>query len=76
MTDELGVRSASRSTSLSNPSLSIVTLAERGGMILWLIVSGGDRPVSSASPSYKGHRYPVGVISHCVAVLPVPAQPP
>ncbi|MDX3130893.1 IS6 family transposase [Streptomyces europaeiscabiei] len=23
-------------------------------------------PVSSASPSYKGHRYPVEIISHCV----------
>ncbi len=25
-----------------------------------------DRRVSTAAPSYKGHRYPVGVINHCV----------
>jgi putative transposase len=27
---------------------------------------GRGSPVSSASPSYKGHRYPVEIISHCV----------
>jgi putative transposase len=27
---------------------------------------GGGSSVGSASPSYKGHRYPVEVISHCV----------
>ncbi|MFL4910777.1 IS6 family transposase [Streptomyces sp. MMS24-I2-30] len=27
---------------------------------------GGGLSVGSASPSYKGHRYPVEVISHCV----------
>ncbi|PWI08864.1 IS6 family transposase [Streptomyces sp. NWU339] len=32
-------------------------------MILELVVPGRG---SSASPSYKGHRYPVEVISHCV----------
>ncbi|MFF1918854.1 IS6 family transposase, partial [Streptomyces sp. NPDC058239] len=26
----------------------------------------GDSSVESASPSYRGHRYPVEVISHCV----------
>ncbi|MFF3787444.1 IS6 family transposase [Streptomyces sp. NPDC001933] len=35
-------------------------------MILELIVPGRSPLVSSAPPSYKGHRYPVGVISHCV----------
>ncbi|MFF9691419.1 IS6 family transposase [Streptomyces sp. NPDC014623] len=35
-------------------------------MILWLIVPGRGSLVSSASPSYKGHRYPVEIISHCV----------
>ncbi|MEW2490803.1 hypothetical protein AB0915_33100, partial [Streptomyces sp. NPDC048411] len=28
--------------------------------------AGGDSSVESASPSYRGHRYPVEVISHCV----------
>jgi hypothetical protein len=27
---------------------------------------GGGSSVGSASPSYKGHRYPVEIISHCV----------
>ncbi|MFF0110078.1 IS6 family transposase [Streptomyces hirsutus] len=35
-------------------------------MILELVVPGRGSLVSSASPSYKGHRYPVEVISHCV----------
>jgi putative transposase len=35
-------------------------------MILELIVPGRGSLVSSASPSYQGHRYPVEVISHCV----------
>ncbi|MFC5856645.1 IS6 family transposase [Streptomyces chlorus] len=35
-------------------------------MILELVVPGRGSFVSSASPSYKGHRYPVEVISHCV----------
>ncbi|MEU0634472.1 Lrp/AsnC family transcriptional regulator, partial [Streptomyces sp. NPDC005989] len=32
--------------------------------------------MGSTPPSYKGHRYPVEVISHCVAVLPLPAVVP
>jgi putative transposase len=28
--------------------------------------AGGASLVENASPSYKGHRYPVEVISHCV----------
>ncbi|WP_406416394.1 IS6 family transposase [Streptomyces sp. NBC_00873] len=35
-------------------------------MILELIVPGRDSLVSSALPSYKGHRYPVEIIAHCV----------
>ncbi|MBL3670736.1 IS6 family transposase [Streptomyces sp. M2CJ-2] len=35
-------------------------------MILELIVPGRGSLVSSALPSYKGHRYPVEIISHCV----------
>ncbi|WP_406723494.1 IS6 family transposase [Streptomyces sp. GD-15H] len=35
-------------------------------MILELIVPGRGSFVSSASPSYKGHRYPVEVIAHAV----------
>ncbi|MFF6815981.1 IS6 family transposase [Streptomyces sp. NPDC012403] len=35
-------------------------------MILELVVSGRGSLVSSASPSYKGHRCPVEVIAHCV----------
>ncbi|CAM5740907.1 IS6 family transposase [Streptomyces hirsutus] len=35
-------------------------------MILDLVVPGRESFVSSAPPSYKGHRYPVEVISHCV----------
>ena len=34
-------------------------------MIFGLVMSGGTA-VESAPPSYKGHRYPVEVISHCV----------
>ncbi|GAB3170991.1 IS6 family transposase [Streptomyces incanus] len=35
-------------------------------MILELIVPGRDSLVSSAPPSYQGHRYPIEIISHCV----------
>ena len=35
-------------------------------MILELIVPGRGSLVSSALPSYKGHRYPVEVIAHAV----------
>jgi putative transposase len=35
-------------------------------MIFGLIMSGRGLLVSSVSPSYRGHRYPVEVISHCV----------
>jgi putative transposase len=35
-------------------------------MILELVVPGRGSLVSSASPSYQGHRYPVEVISPCV----------
>ncbi|MEV7864370.1 IS6 family transposase [Streptomyces hirsutus] len=35
-------------------------------MILELIVPGRGSLVSSAPPSYQGHRYPVEIISHCV----------
>ncbi|MBL3671214.1 IS6 family transposase [Streptomyces sp. M2CJ-2] len=35
-------------------------------MILELIVPGRESLVSSALPSYKGHRYPVEIIAHCV----------
>ncbi|WP_202469305.1 IS6 family transposase [Streptomyces sp. SID2888] len=35
-------------------------------MILELIGPGRGSFVSSVSPSYKGHRYPVEIISHCV----------
>jgi putative transposase len=34
-------------------------------MIFWLDRAGGPF-VGAVSPSYKGHRYPVEVISHCV----------
>jgi hypothetical protein len=30
--------------------------------------------MTAVVPSYKGFRYPVKVISHCVAVSPVPAE--
>ncbi|MFD7498018.1 IS6 family transposase [Streptomyces sp. NPDC059832] len=35
-------------------------------MIFVEVVSGRGLRVSSVSPSYRGHRYPVEVISHCV----------
>ncbi|MFF9490659.1 IS6 family transposase [Streptomyces sp. NPDC014676] len=35
-------------------------------MVLWLVVLGRGSLVSSTPPSYKGHRYPVEIISHCV----------
>ncbi|WP_371101158.1 IS6 family transposase [Streptomyces sp. PU_AKi4] len=35
-------------------------------MILKLIVPGRGSLVASAPPSYKGHRYPVEIIAHCV----------
>ncbi|MGW3684490.1 Helicase associated domain protein [Streptomyces prasinus] len=35
-------------------------------MILKLIVPERGSFVSSVSPSYKGHRYPVEIISHCI----------
>lgn len=35
-------------------------------MIFGLVMVEGGPSVESASPSYKGHRYPVEVISHCV----------
>ncbi|MCX4870645.1 MULTISPECIES: IS6 family transposase [unclassified Streptomyces] len=35
-------------------------------MIFGLITVEGESSVGSASPSYRGHRYPVEVISHCV----------
>ncbi|MEV0695534.1 IS6 family transposase [Streptomyces sp. NPDC050388] len=35
-------------------------------MILELIVPGRGSLVSSVSPSYQGHRYPVEIIAHCV----------
>ncbi|MFB7853544.1 IS6 family transposase [Streptomyces sp. NPDC056053] len=35
-------------------------------MILELVVPGRGSLVSSAPPSYKGHRYPVEIIAHCV----------
>ncbi|RPK58952.1 hypothetical protein EES42_36580 [Streptomyces sp. ADI95-17] len=35
-------------------------------MIFWLVVPGRDSFVSSASPSYKGHWYPVEAIAHAV----------
>ncbi|WP_050793696.1 IS6 family transposase [Streptomyces viridosporus] len=35
-------------------------------MIFWLVVPGRGSLVPSAPPSYKGHRYPVEVIAHCV----------
>ncbi|SDD85206.1 putative transposase [Streptomyces prasinopilosus] len=41
-------------------------LIDRPGMILELTVPGRGSLVSSASPSYKGHRYPVEVIAHWV----------
>ncbi len=44
----------------------VVTLADRPGMVLELVVLGRGSLVSSAPPSYKGHRYPVEVIAHCV----------
>ncbi|MFJ4519264.1 IS6 family transposase, partial [Streptomyces sp. NPDC088816] len=34
-------------------------------MIFWLVTLGGSS-VDTAPPSYKGHRYPVEIISHCV----------
>ncbi|MFD5065287.1 IS6 family transposase, partial [Streptomyces sp. NPDC058394] len=34
-------------------------------MIFGLVVAGGP-VVENASLSYKGHRYPVEVIAHCV----------
>src|SRR5690606_26034436 len=38
-------------------------------MILELIVLGRGSLVSSASPSYQGHRYPVEIIAHAVQEL-------
>lgn len=35
-------------------------------MIFVLITLGRGSLVSSVPPSYRGHRYPVEVISHCV----------
>ncbi|MGW3746346.1 IS6 family transposase [Streptomyces sp. NPDC005146] len=35
-------------------------------MIFAEVVSGRGLLVSSVSPSYRGHRYPVEIISHCV----------
>ncbi|MFL4910585.1 IS6 family transposase [Streptomyces sp. MMS24-I2-30] len=35
-------------------------------MIFVEVVSGRGLLVSSVSPSYRGHRYPVEIISHCV----------
>jgi putative transposase len=35
-------------------------------MLSGLIMVGGGQSVGSASPSYRGHRYPAEVISHCV----------
>ncbi|MFD4859833.1 IS6 family transposase [Streptomyces atratus] len=35
-------------------------------MIVVEVVSGRGLLVSSVSPSYRGHRYPVEIISHCV----------
>jgi putative transposase len=35
-------------------------------VIFGLIVVEGESSVESTSSSYKGHRYPVEVISHCV----------
>ncbi len=55
----------------------VVTSADRPGMILELIVLDRGSLVSSASPSYQGHRYDGG--DHRAlraAVLPVPAQLP
>ncbi len=44
--------------------MGAVTLACWGGTILRL--GALERAsVASASPSYKGHRYPVEAISHC-----------
>ena len=38
---------------------------------------GGLRGVTTATPSYKGHRYPVEIINHCVWLyFTVPAQLP
>jgi hypothetical protein len=58
-----GAQASATNSMLSN---GVVTLAERPGMILELVAPGRGSPVSSASPSYKGHRYPVEVIAHCV----------
>src|ERR1700747_2882708 len=33
---------------------------------LWVWVTWGDRWVSTPTASYKGHRYPVEIINHCV----------
>jgi hypothetical protein len=38
----------------------------RGTVTLWVWVTWGDRWVSTPMASYKGHRYPVGIINHCV----------
>lgn len=54
-----------RRTPLSSRG-GVVTLADRPGMILELVVLGRGSLVSSALPSYKGHRHPVEVIAHCV----------
>ncbi|MFF4148504.1 IS6 family transposase, partial [Streptomyces sp. NPDC001698] len=35
-------------------------------MIFVEVVSRRELLVSSVSPSYRGHRYPVEIISHCV----------
>lgn len=41
-------------------------MADRRGMIFAEVVSERGLLVSSVSPSYRGHRYPVEIISHCV----------
>ncbi|MGY3199978.1 hypothetical protein ACVW19_000492 [Streptomyces sp. TE5632] len=42
-----------------------VALADRPGMIFWLVTLGGSS-VGSAPSSYQGHRYPMKIISHYV----------
>ena len=53
----------------------------RAGLLRWHCHVGECRRpgriggVSTATASYKGHRYPVEIINHCgVAVLSVPAE--
>ncbi|GGT76286.1 hypothetical protein GCM10010207_86450 [Streptomyces atratus] len=47
-------------------SPGVVTLADRRGLIFGEVLSGRGLLVSSVSPSYRGHRYPVEIISYCV----------